>query len=166
MHFSINDDSKALFVGDEDESKELINFENIALDDIDNKWPHSTCSKLNNETVTQRNAAEELKQESEEGSKKLPQVSQNTDRDETVTQRNAAEELKQESKDGSKKLPQVPQNTDRDDVKQEEDFVAKDLLCFAWQIARGMVSAETSTNISKDLDDENNKCIILKVTDL
>ena len=102
MHLSIDDDSKALLVGDEDE--------NIALDDIDHKWPDSTCSNLNNETVTQRNAAEELKQESEEGSKKLPQVSQ---------------------------------NTDRDDVKQDEDFVAKDLLCFAWQIARGMVSAET-----------------------
>ena len=109
MHLSIDDDSKALLVGDEDE--------NIALDDIDNKWPHSTCSKLNNETVTQRNAAEELKQESEEGSKKLPQVSQ---------------------------------NTDRDDVKQDEDFVAKDLLCFAWQIARGMVIIETiSTNIKR-----------------
>ena len=132
MHFSIDDESKALLVRDEDACKKLINCGKIAVDEIDNKWPHSTCSKLNDETVTQVNAAEELK----------PVV------------------------EGSKKLPQVPRNTDHDDVRQDEDFVAKDLLCFAWQIARGMVSAETSTNISKDLDDENNKCIILKVTDL
>ena len=116
MHFSIDDESKALLVRDENESKKLINRGNIVVDEIDNKWPHSTCSKLNDETVTQVNAAEELK----------PVV------------------------EGSKKLPQVPRNTDHDDVRQDEDFVAKDVLCFAWQIARGMVIIETiSTNIKR-----------------
>ena len=87
----------------EDKSKELISWGNIAVDDIDNKRLHSTCSKLNDETVTQENEAEELK----------PDV------------------------EGSKKFSL---NTDHDDVKQDEDLAAKDLLCFAWQIARGMVS--------------------------
>ena len=103
MHFSIDDDSKALLVENEDKSKELISWGNIAVDDIDNKRLHSTCSKLNDETVTQENEAEELK----------PDV------------------------EGSKKFSL---NTDHDDVKQDEDLAAKDLLCFAWQIARGMVS--------------------------
>ena len=106
MHLSIDDDSKALLVENEDKSKELLSWGNIAVDDIDNKRLHSTCSKLNDKTVTQGNDAEELK----------PDV------------------------EGSKKLSQVPQNTDHDDVKQDEDLAAKDLLCFAWQIARGMVS--------------------------
>ena len=103
MHLSIDDDSKALLVENEDKSKELISWGNIAVDDIDNKRLHSTCSKLNDETVTQENEAEELK----------PDV------------------------EGSKKFSL---NTDHDDVKQDEDLAAKDLLCFAWQIARGMVS--------------------------
>ena len=116
MHFSIDDESKALLVRDEDESKKLINSVNIAVNDIDNKRRYSTGSKLNDETITQVNAAEELKPDLE----------------------------------GSKKLPQVPPNSVHDDVKQDEDFVAKDLLCFAWQIARGMVSTETiSTNTKR-----------------
>ena len=113
MHFSIEDESKALLVGDEDESK-LINCGNVLVDDIDNQRLHSTCSKLNDETVTQENAAEEL----------TPDV------------------------EGSKMLSQVPQNADQDDVQQDDDFVAKDLLCFAWQIARGMVSTGTISTIS------------------
>lgn len=119
MHFSIDDESKALLVRDEDECKKLINCGKIAVDEIDKKWPHSTCSKPNDETVTQVNeyAAVELKSVVE----------------------------------GSKKLPQVPRNTDHDDVRQDEDFVAKDLLCCAWQIARGMVSTETiSRNIKRN----------------
>ena len=112
MHFSIDDESKALLVRDEKESKKLINYVNVPVDGIDNKRLHSTCSKLNDETVTQENAAEELKPHVEE----------------------------------SKKFSQVPQNTDHDDVQQDEDFVAKDLLCFAWQIARGMVSTGTIIN--------------------
>ena len=114
MHFSIEDESKALLVGDGDESKELINCGKVPVDDIDNQRLHSTCSKLNDETVIKGNAAEELK----------PDV------------------------EGSKKLSQVPQNTDQDDVQQDDDFVAKDLLCFAWQIARGMVSTGTISTIS------------------
>ena len=108
MHFVIDDDSKALLLEVEDESKESINCGNIAVDDIDNNRPHSTCSNLKDETVT-------------------------------VTQENEAEEFKPDV-EGSKKFSQVPHNTDHDDVKQDEDLAAKDLLCFAWQIACGMVS--------------------------
>ena len=61
--------------------------------------------------------------------------------DETVTKENAVEELKPDV-EGSTKSSQVPQNTGHDDGQQEEDFIAKDLLCFAWQIARGMVGTE------------------------
>ena len=63
--------------------------------------------------------------------------------DETVTQGKEAEEPKPDV-EGSKKYSQVPQNTytDHDDVQKDKDFIAKDLLCFAWQIARGMVGTE------------------------
>ena len=108
LHFSIDDDSKAMLVGDDDKSKEIMNCRKLPVDDIDNKRLRSACSKINDETVTQGNAVEEPK----------PDV------------------------EGRKKFSQVPQNTDYDDVRQDEDFIAKDLLCFAWQIARGMVSTE------------------------
>jgi len=108
LRFSIDDESKALLVGDEDDSKELMNCGKLFVNDIDNKKLHSTCSTLNDETVTQENVVEEIKPDEKE----------------------------------STKSRQVPQNTDHDDVQQDEDFVAKDLLCFAWQIARGMVSTE------------------------
>jgi len=108
LHLSIDGESKVLLVEDEKESKELMNCGKLPVDDIDNHRLHSTCSRLNDETVTQENKAEEIN----------PDVK------------------------GSKKFYQVPPNTDHDDVQQDEDFVAKDLLCFAWQIARGMVSTE------------------------
>lgn len=108
LRFSIDDESKALLVGDEDDSKELMNCGKLFVNDIDNKKLHSTCSTLNDETVTQENVVEEIKPDEKESTKSC----------------------------------QVPQNTDHDDVQQDEDFVAKDLLCFAWQIARGMVSTE------------------------
>jgi len=108
LHLSIDDESKALLVEDEKESKELMNCGKLPVDGIDHQRLHSTCSRFNDETVTQENKAEEPK----------PDVK------------------------GSKKLSQVPPNTDHDDVQQDEDFIAKDLLCFAWQIARGMVSTE------------------------
>ena len=99
-----------MFVGDEKDSKELRNCGKLPVHDMDNKTLHSSCSTLNDETVTQENTAEEHK----------PDVV------------------------GSKKFLdyQVPPNTNHDDVQQDEDFIAKDLLCFAWQIARGMVSTE------------------------
>ena len=108
LHFNNDDESKALLVEDEGESKELMNCEKLPVDDTDNKRLRSTCSKINDETVSQGNAAEDLKPDEEE----------------------------------SAKSRQIPQNTDHDDVQQDEDFIAKDLLCFAWQIARGMVSTE------------------------
>ena len=108
LHFSIDDESKALLVGDEGESKELMKCEKLPVDGTDKKRLHSTCSSLNDETVAQENAPEELKPDEEKSTKSC----------------------------------KVPQNTDHDDVQQDEDFVAKDLLCFAWQIARGMVSTE------------------------
>ena len=108
LHFSIDDESKALLMGDKEESKELMTCGKLPVDGIDNKGLHSTCSTLNDETVTQENAVEEIKPDEKESTKSC----------------------------------QVPQNTDNDDIQQNEDFVAKDLLCFAWQIARGMVSTE------------------------
>ena len=108
LHFSIDDEPKALLAGEEQESKELMNCGKLPVDGMDNKRLHSTCSTVNDETVTQGNAVEEVK----------PDV------------------------EGSTKFSQVPQNTDYDDVQQDEDFIAKDLLCFGWQIARGMVSTE------------------------
>lgn len=107
LHLSIDDKSKALLLGDEEDSKELMNCGKISVDGIDNKGLHFTCSSINDETVTQENVAEELK----------PDV------------------------EGSK-FSQVPQKTDHDDEQQKDEFVAKDLLCFAWQIARGMVRTE------------------------
>ena len=104
LHFSIDDESKALLVGDEEESKEKVNCGKLTVDGTDS----SACSRPNDKTVTQKKAVEELK----------PDV------------------------EGSAKSSQVPQNTGHDDVQQEEDFIAKDLLCFAWQIARGMVGTE------------------------
>ena len=108
LHLSIDDESKALLMGDEQESKELLNCGKLPVDGIDNKRLHCACSTLNDETVALPNAAEEHK----------PDV------------------------EGSMKFSQVSPNTDHDDVQQDEDFIAKDLLCFAWQIARGMVSTE------------------------
>ena len=56
----------------------------------------------------------------------------------------AAEETKLEIKEGMenryKAQPvHVTQSGYHDNVQQEEEFDAKDLLSFAWQIARGMV---------------------------
>ena len=115
LHLSIDDKSKALLLGDEEDSKELMNCGKIFVDGVDNKGLHFTCLSINDETVTQENVAEELK----------PDV------------------------EGSKKFSQVHQNTDHDDLQQEEDFDAKDLLCFAWQIARGMVRTEKILLIDK-----------------
>ena len=108
MNFSIDDNSKALLLGDEQESRELINCGKLPVDGIDNKAFHPPCTTFEDETVTQENAAEEIK----------PDVK------------------------GSKNVYQVPPNTEHDDVQQDKDFIAKDLLCFAWQIARGMVRTE------------------------
>ena len=108
LHISIDDKSKALLLGDEEDSKELMNCGKRYVNGIENKALHSTCSSINDETATQEKAADELRTDVE----------------------------------GNEKLSRVPQNTDHGDVQQDEDFVAKDLLCFAWQIARGMVSTE------------------------
>ena len=43
--------------------------------------------------------------------------------------------------EGSTTATVIPANEScKDDAVLEEDFSAKDLLCFAWQTARGMVS--------------------------
>ena len=108
LHISIDDKSKALLLGDEEDSKQLMNYGKRYVNGIDNKALHSTCWSMNDETATQEKTADELRTDVE----------------------------------GNEKLSRVPQNTDYGDVQQDEDFVAKDLLCFAWQIARGMVSTE------------------------
>ena len=57
----------------------------------------------------------------------------------------AAEETKPEMKEGMENHYEaqpvhVTQSGCHDNVQREEEFDAKDLLSFAWQIARGMVS--------------------------
>ena len=56
-----------------------------------------------------------------------------------ATQESVVKEPKP-GEDGGEESTQVPQNTQHDSVQHEEDFIAKDLLGFAWQVARGMVS--------------------------
>ena len=62
LHFNNDDESKTLLVEDEGESKELMNCEKLPVDDTDNKRLRSRCSKINDETVAQGNAAEDLAQ--------------------------------------------------------------------------------------------------------
>ena len=60
-----------------------------------------------------------------------------------------AEETKPEMKEGeenhyeAQQPVHVTQSGCHDNVQQEEEFDAKDLLSFAWQIARGMVGCGT-----------------------
>ena len=127
LHFSIDSESsKALLAENEEVSRKFMNCGKLPLDSTDKKTLLTTCSRLNDETVTQEIAAEELKPDIEGGTKSC----------------------------------QVPQNSDYDDVQQDEDFIEKDLLCFAWQIARGMVSneyilltsmAKTKSNYAKNV---------------
>ena len=127
LHFSIDSESsKALLAENEEVSRKLMNCGKLPWDSTDNKTLLTTCSRLNDETVTQEIAEEELKPDIEGGTKSC----------------------------------QVPQNSDYDDVQQDEDFIEKDLLCFAWQIARGMVSneyilltsmAKTKSNYAKNV---------------
>ena len=56
-----------------------------------------------------------------------------------ATQESVVKEPKP-GEDGSNESTQFPENTQHDSVQHEEDFIAKDLLGFAWQVARGMVS--------------------------
>ena len=71
----------------------------------------------------------------------------------------AAEETKPEMKEGMENHYEaqpvhVTQSGCHDNVQREEEFDAKDLLSFAWQIARGMVSCgaweQQSFNIWND----------------
>ena len=67
---------------------------------------------------------------------------------ETVGEEKAAEKTKLEMKEGVENHYEaqpvhVTQSGCHDNVQQEEEFDAKDLLSFAWQIARGMVGCRT-----------------------
>ena len=108
MHLnSADDESKALLVRNEEESKQVVQSGKPTTDGVDKDQVDSTCRyTLNAGTVTQGNAVKEAKPDAE----------------------------------GSKENTQVPQTSRHDSVQHEEDFIAKDLLSFAWQIARGMVS--------------------------
>ena len=55
----------------------------------------------------------------------------------------AAIEVKFNSDNESKALPT---GKEEDDLQREEEFDAKDLLSFAWQIARGMVGCLGTAN--------------------
>ena len=107
VHFSVDDESKALLPGVDKESKEVVQCDKLVFEGT-NKDPADSpgCSTVNGDTVTQENAVKEVKPDME----------------------------------GSNQSTQVPQNTRHDSVQHEEDFIAKDLLGFAWQVARGMVS--------------------------
>jgi len=67
---------------------------------------------------------------------------------EPVGKEKANEKNKQEMKEGVEnhyeaQPVQVTQSGCHDNVQREEEFDAKDLLSFAWQIARGMVGCRT-----------------------
>ena len=67
---------------------------------------------------------------------------------EPVGKEKADEKTKQEMKEGVENHYEaqpvhVTQSGCHDNVQREEEFDAKDLLCFAWQIARGMVGCRT-----------------------
>jgi len=67
---------------------------------------------------------------------------------ETVGKEKADEKTKQEMKEGVEnhyeaRPVHVTQSGCHDNVQREEEFDAKDLLRFAWQIARGMVGCRT-----------------------
>lgn len=100
MHFSTDNESKALLTGNEEESVDCA------------KRDSECCSTLNGEAVGRENAAEEAKPEMKEGV---------------------------ENHYETEPVVHVTQSGCHDNVQREEEFTAKDLLSFAWQIARGMV---------------------------
>ena len=110
MHLSIDDESKALLVQNEQESQELVNCDKPAMDGTNKDVLDSACCSSHNggEACTPEKAVKE----------------------ERVSNHYDEEPI------------QVPQNGCHGNVQREEveDFIAKDLLSFAWQIARGMVS--------------------------
>ena len=100
VHFTVDDESKALLPGGDKESKEVAQRDNPVLEGTNNDLADSP------RYATQESAVKEPKP----------------------------------GEDRSEESTQVPQNTQHDSVQHEEDFEAKDLLGFAWQVARGMVS--------------------------
>ncbi|XP_078379553.1 uncharacterized protein LOC144662584 [Oculina patagonica] len=85
----------------------------------------------------------------------------------TVTQEIALKEDNPEV-EGSKESTQFLQNTRHDSVQHEEDFVAKDLLSFAWQIARGMNFLSSNGFVHRDLAARNvllGEDKVVKITD-
>lgn len=111
VQFCSDDDSKALLIETASQSNETIN-----------------CGKENFDGAANKNA------EGFACSSKF--------KDETATQEDEKSKKGRMWNDkdftGSKSV--VPQSSCHEDELDDHDFSAKDLLCFAWQIAKGMVS--------------------------
>ena len=112
MQISIEDESKALLTNNEEESEK-----EPTMKDTPNAVSDSACcSRLNSETVATEKARAVGEAE--------------TDVKEKVWHHYEKEPI------------QVPQTGFHGNVEHDEEFTAKDLLGFAWQIARGMVSVQ------------------------
>ena len=110
MQISIEDESKALLTRNKEENEK----EPTMTDTLKGVSDSDSCSVLNNETdVTEKPRAVG---EAE------------TDVEDKVWNHYEKEPI------------QVPQTGFQGNVEHDEEFTAKDLLGFAWQIARGMVS--------------------------
>ena len=115
VHVSIDDDSKPLLTGNDEGIKKLGNSGST----MDRKKKDSaSCSTLKDEVVTGEKAEAQGKPEVE------GRVLNHYEKEPTQPTHGT-------------------QNGCHSNMEQEEDFSAKDLLSFAWQIARGMVCCQS-----------------------
>lgn len=63
-------------------------------------------------------------------------------KDEPCSSESGSVMVNQSRNEGIQVSANIPQEDQQNDVELDDNFSAKDLLSFAWQIAKGMVSAE------------------------